>query len=1317
MQRIPRMSKLLSMIQVWIVLWLAPSTVIAQWPTIAHIQPDVAAPGMSIAVEILAHVDSVGAFGNDGLAPAGLSIKLIEAFDTQRVIVGIPVVSWQGRMIQVPFFVRSNAFAGPVPFRIVSGSKVGNVDTFFVEHAQPTIRVNGPIILGDNGLGGRLSKRNTLLVRGLVINGEQGNRATIEADLNDPDPLTPGNPRLLPLTILSLGPIRISHADLRFEGRGKNGASGGGGGGSGYEGTGGYGYTGGGSSTATSDSNVGSGSGPTVGFGGSSPTGALGGVSDVGDQGGGGGTGHPFGKGGQSGNPNGNSLPGGFGGGSAGGESQDIPYGGGGGAFALNATAGGGSGNNAGNKTGGRLLLPLAGGSGGGAGNSLDISPAGSGGGGGGALAMVSLDSLLLSNTNIHISGDSGTTGANNTAGGGGGSGGGFVASSSVSLKADRLTVDATGGAGGKSSSNGFAGGHGSIGISRFDGLDTCTFCALPESQQTSLSQRRLGQQNTPTIMIDGWAGSGDAFADDISIYYRNHHTGWVRVDTVAFDMNGKRYWKKSIPALNDSVLFVSAYQRVRDPRSAPFDAEPAWISTHVSHQIIRASSRPELSTRDTLFFPPTKIGRLAERSLLIRNAGEAALEVRSIITSDPFAVSAGELQVKGYAVDSVKVTFLPTADSCYSVTATLRTNAGDKQVVLVGCGIQTDERIQVSPVSIVFPDTRAGACDSSEIRITSIGADTATIRFEDLFQAPFAVDTVGKRTRLSTNEFEIFVVRFCPTDSGLFADTTDVVDLDKTIFLRGKGLRRILSKRDTVLNETVCLNYSVIVEDTIYNVGNEDILITEVATNAAQLVLTNPETSWRVRPGEKQIFQYRLTPSGVGQYEHLAEYFNDTELLAMGRFLYVTNSRAVLASVAEFYACANLTAELDLELTNDGSRSVSVTAQGFGPRFIPTSATTFEVDRASSGKLRIRFDPGGIAGTFLDTIELVISISGCEDTTISVILEGVGTRDQLVFSKRSVDFGEVEIDSCKSDSIFVANVCGPDDHVDPETLPQGLGFSSTLLQLQTLSTGDGIWVIYTFCPTAEGEREAVHRMSTSDGTIIDIALGGRGRSTSRPVAALRMTDASVIIGSQASTTLVLDSLSGGATSLERIEMQVRYDATLLRPVRVDGLRGMTVSVDSSAEGTLGVIVLGDITPGDLLELSWLGLLGAAAQDSLRLDSVQTTPPLNVSTTNGFVTLEDCFGLAGRVSPGGVEVAIIRPQPVGDKVNLAVRSKNEVRSEFRIRDAAGRTHQVLKIDLRPGDQLISVPCSHLPAGAYWLEVTAAGYRNTQSFWR
>jgi hypothetical protein len=1280
------------------------------------------APGMTIALEILAPADLAGAFGQDGIAPKSLSFRFIDPADSDRVMFGIPVVSWQGRMIQVPLFIRPSAGfdfdSAGFGFQVVRGTAVSNVGHFFIGRPQEPIQIVGSVAFGDGSLGRKLSKGNTMIVESIDVTGELGNRGIIEIDRRDPDALKPGNPRLLPVTILSAGPIRFTNIEIHIEGRGKNGGPGGGGGGSGNQGTGGEGYTGGGSSTATSDSNIGSASDPTIEFGGMSPTKVVGGRSDQGDQGGGGGTGHPFGTSGNSGQPNFNSSSGGYGGGSAGGEVPDLHYGGGGGAFGEKATRGGGVGDNAGNRNGGRLLIPLAGGSGGGAGNSLDeeIFPAGSGGGGGGSIALIAFDEMTFSNTTVIARGDSGTTGVDNTGSGGGGSGGSFVAASNTSLRAERLVIDVAGGVGGANTLNGLAGGNGSVGISRIDGLDTAITCTFPErTHQSSLSQKRLPQQTSTTIEVGGIAGQSEAFADSIRIYYRNYHSGWTRVDTVSFAMGGKRYWKKSIPALNDAELFVSAYQKVKDPRKDTNDLDPQWMSTHVSHQIVKALSRPQLAVIDTIRFPNTKVGRCIDSNVRIKNLGEAPLEVTGITIALPFRSSALPLSINGYDDSVITLSFCPDTTTCVDTLIILHTNAGDKAIRLIGCGVQTDERVGITPSPIIFKDTKVGECDTVTVTIRSIGADPTSIEFSSLFDPPFHVDTVGKKKLLANGKFETFTVTFCPTDSGVVRDTLIVEGPNALFIVQGKGIRRILEKRDMVTS-SLCLNYPEIIEDTIRNRGNDVIRIDNVVASSPQLVLLSAPSA-SILPGAQHVYQYQLTPAGVGSSSATATYSFANDSVAALRIEFIANERKVSASIADFYSCADTTQDHQMTIINDGSRVVIVAIAGFGDNFAPLGPTQFDLSKGSH-TLDIRFDPKVKVGEFTDTIDIVVTTEGCGDTTLNLVLHGFGTSEQLVFSKTSLDFGDVLSEDCVSDSIFITNVCGPAATIKPEQFPGSTYFTSSLTEERTLQTGEGIWVIYTFCPKSEGVDSVVHRIAILDpAQNIDIRLKGRGvLPPDQPKAYLHLTDALIAIGSEGVTSLFMDSVSGTA-GLTSAVIILNYDPALVRLRRVQSINAAssTINIDS-IEGKITIELAGQLSK-ELVRFTWLGLLGPSTSTLITIDSFSSAPASVYTAVPGKIDLVDCFGLAGQVLAGVLRIGVIKPQPVNESLKFFVEAKYDLRGAVHILDASGRSVLDVQTEFRMGLHEMELPIGGLPSGAYWVEIRAAGIVRNQRFWK
>ncbi|HEX5316506.1 MAG TPA: hypothetical protein VFX22_07645, partial [Candidatus Kapabacteria bacterium] len=68
---------------------------------IATFRPDRAAPGMNVIMEILAPAGIERPFGYDSL-DAGNLIVLVHPADSNRVIFGPPIVSWNGNLIQVP---------------------------------------------------------------------------------------------------------------------------------------------------------------------------------------------------------------------------------------------------------------------------------------------------------------------------------------------------------------------------------------------------------------------------------------------------------------------------------------------------------------------------------------------------------------------------------------------------------------------------------------------------------------------------------------------------------------------------------------------------------------------------------------------------------------------------------------------------------------------------------------------------------------------------------------------------------------------------------------------------------------------------------------------------------------------------------------------------------------------------------------------------------------------------------------------------------------------------------------------------------------
>ena len=461
------------------------SLAIAQ-PKVVRIQPDAIAPGMTVAFELFSLEKDSGAFGSDGIYLPDQKIQLERLSDTTIAVFGPLVVSWKGRLIQMPVTIRNNSSFAQIRFRVRNGASVSPFITYFtIVRPEAKLVVSGGSVIGDPFVGvGKLTQGNTMVVEGFETRPNVPNNKITFSTYN-PDTNLNGNTRYHPVIILSKGPVSISSVEFSVSADSLNGGPGGGGAGAGFARTAGAGFTGGGSDSEITTLNVGSGDGPSLSNGGASLTEVLGGGNDFDDQGGGGGTGSPFGSSGKNGRQNNLSNKGGFGGGSAGGEELNFPYGGGGGGYATNGEAGQGAGDNSGNRNGGRFLVPLQGGSGGGAGNCYECndSNTASGGGGGGAITIIGYENMTISQVTIRANGsDGGTSFKKQQAGGGGGSGGAFYFTARKKVNISSASFQARGGKGGNGGEDieeTSRGGDGGNGLIRFDGDTTFSSSSL----------------------------------------------------------------------------------------------------------------------------------------------------------------------------------------------------------------------------------------------------------------------------------------------------------------------------------------------------------------------------------------------------------------------------------------------------------------------------------------------------------------------------------------------------------------------------------------------------------------------------------------------------------------------------------------------------------------------------------------------------------------------------------------------------------------------------------------------------------------------
>lgn len=851
-------------------------------PTVAYITPDAGAPGMCVAVEILAPTSaSANYFGFDGTPYPDSLVRFVNPGDSVFMKLGPAFVSWGGKVIQQMLLIEPNATPRTIQLQVAAygdPQRMSNIFTFAIVNPSHV-----GLQTGGGDFGGSIpvarSRRNTIVVDSMILNG-----GTYTFSTSDPDPVAPGNQAYLPVRVLSMGPIRLEGARIDVSGHGGvtgtgggAGGPGGGGGGSGYPGNGGDGYTGGGgNSDASTSGGAGSGSFSASSNGGGSLTLANGGGGEQHnpsgyDDGGGGSTGHPFGTSGVTGK-RGSSDPGAYGAGSGGGSSTDYltNYGGGGGGYATDGLPGTGSGDNHGMANGNPMLIPLAGGSGGGSGNvtyfSLGGGAGGCGGGGGGAIELTSFTTVVPTGSILAYGGNGslGKSGLSSAANGGGGSGGAILISARDSIALDVSTspnwnvnygavanpgtTDGQGGYG-RLRINGFVSNINYSNITFFDPTSSLCFVG-PSIQRVSFTPDSFtvigyGSQfdavpSNPLPVTVYWAWPSSTSWNSTTALYlidpTSHTTKWV---TPAMQLS-------KLPG--DTELYAVAIQGSQ-PLVDPFQSRPAGVMSHTSGII--AKPPPPLgilSVPPLVDFGTVRKGKCKDTSFMAHNTGTGDLAITSETFGDPhFSIVSLASPLTIHPNDSALLTIRYCAtDSGNMLSAdTVHSNVSNGVVLLkafTGLGY-----LQI-PKLIDFGEVLVGACRDTPVVVQNIGTDTLVLTGKTNFVAPFSY--VGPEPlRLAPNQIDTITLRFCPVDTGVItqADYLDTIGPGEraNFVLTGNGIKGDLGVDITPI-DFGCVQYDSLVQRRLNLNNHGTASVTGITTSVnppGALTVTAPDS------------------------------------------------------------------------------------------------------------------------------------------------------------------------------------------------------------------------------------------------------------------------------------------------------------------------------------------------------------------------------------------------------------------------------------------------------------------------------------------
>lgn len=1290
---------------------------------------------MTIALEILAYESDSGKFGEDGLAPPDLRIVLDDPTDSSLIVFGPPVVSWNGRLIQVPVMIPWTASSHGVRFHIERG--VEKSPTIFpalqiVDPPQSIISISGTVLLGDGGIGRAFAQAGstTLVVEGLDLSSANpfdfsGFSVTDSSGVVI-------NTRLHPMTILSRGPIRIGNTTLSVSADSINGGPGGGGGGAGFIGTGGYGYTGGGSSdTQFVETNKGSGSGPNALYGGGSKTGVRGGQSDDGDQGGGGGTGIPFGSSGTTGARNSASFEGGFGGASAGGEAPGAAYGGGGGGFATRGEQGAGLGDNGGKASGGRFLVPMMGGSGGGAGNSQEVDvdtnvfSAGSGGGGGGAMTIIGFQTLDLTNGRLRADGARGASGKHPREGGGGGGSGGSIligARGTVTGNPILSTTGGAGGLGGGANDSSARGGNGGFGRIRFDADIPCISCDERVTYGPALSIPAAPIATT-FIQLSGFAGSTD-LSDSIRIYYRTRHTSWQRADTIRFQSGNAFRWQKSIPTPPDSLLFVCIYAKVNAPERSFANYEPDWLTGHLASGVISVVPRTELVVSpETLDIGCIKVDSCIEGLVYLENRGEARLKIDSIYTTNTlFAIQSPPSSLDGYNPTSVRIRYCP--DAVRSDTAQLIIIADGKryeQTIMFGCGIDKDRRIRINDTTGIlgFDPLHKDSCVIRSFWVESIGEDPVDISPNTFVQPPFKIvypqDTVILKQK---GDSVAIRVEFCPQDSGQFRAAFFLTERRDSFVVRGTGTRKLLFAPDTFWIGDRCVGTCMDTALTLYSTGNEGVSMTGISAGSG--IELPPFTPHRLEAGARESIRFKLCFDSLGERSDRIIYNSDADTPIATIVKYKVIGVMLDANTIDLGGiCAGTCDSAIAVIRNTGAAFTidSIILQNnileiFDLIDVPSQPQT--ISGGDSIVFMVRKCPES-SGIFRDTLLVYITQGEC-DSVFSLPVYAASSDAEPILSQSAINFDETDTGFCVTDTILLDNPCPADITITLGSLAPPFELVEPSLSPILVGGGNSIRLIYRFCPIDSIEHVTQDTIRTNGNTLI-VNLSGKGRIRDAfPLPFVRFALGHVddaLVREDFGYRIDIDS-SFRLNDIDSIHGEMRFDPIVAQPRRIDEAQnGWQIAGSEFIPGifTFDAVKAGAVNEGAFVTFTIQALRSRRDSTAVVFQNVRVLPQGKAQSDTGSIKTNACDEPpANIVIPGAYKLGEPTPNPSQSSLTVPLLLGTDGILNLKLYSAQGALVLSRSEPRTKGEHQIMLDVASIPAGVYVLEAESWGWR-------
>ncbi len=661
--------------------------------------------------------------------------------------------------------------------------------------------------------------------------------------------------------------------------------------------------------------------------------------------------------------------------------------------------------------------------------------------------------------------------------------------------------------------------------------------------------------------------------------------------------------------------------------------------------------------TPEYVDFGDVLTGACRDTSVWVHNRGGDSLVLGAARVSGTdslaFTPSAATASIRLGLLDSTQVTirFCPQHPGEHTGRITYTSNGsngGEDYVLVRGNGI--GPRLRMRPDTIDFGDVYTGRCvDTTEV-VGNVGGDSLIIA-SSAVSGPqsrlFTVDGSVSTLRLGLLESDTVSVRYCATDSGQasarwIVSSNGSGDGRDTVVLLAHGVGpRLRVTPDTLEFGTIALGEcSADSTFVIENLGGDSLRVDApraVGARSAAFVTTAPLQPVALGTLERFVSgRVRFCPRDTGCFSIPLVFESnggrDTIILigcALPPDPVFHPSDTIDFGLVRVGTCVDTTGSV----ANRGGGwllgSPLTVVGGRAPWYFEVTAPTDSVVLAPGDSIdfALRYCPLD-SGCIESRVEVQSAIG-----PRAVVLQGCAGAPGIAVEPTTVEFGEVEVDSCREGRFVVRNPGRFALRVTGLSLTPGTFAVTSPSVPFEVAADDSVAVTIRFCPQLSGETSeqlSIRSDGTADGRSTLVALHGVGierhlRAPARldfgdvPVGSCR--DTLIVVGNDGSVAVTVQTIvavdgsavtvtwSGGARRLEpgdTVQVRVRFcptsEETVSDAIEVRCSDAPTRVVQVRGRGIRGVLAASTV------ELDFGAVdVGTCARDSFSVRNVGTS--------------------------------------------------------------------------------------------------------------